>query len=210
MGQRIAVLEPFSGISGDMMLGALVAVGLEPDFLSRPACQARPRRHRSDDRPGHSCRHRVRESGLHDSAAAARQAPQTHPGNHSKDRCSGVGQGARGRSVRGADDGGGRDPRHDRGTGSSPRGRRRRRDPRCHRIGMGPRATRRGAGVLRADLRGRRNRARRTRGDAGAGTSHAQAARGHCHSAGTGRIGRAGDANGSRARASPVRGPASN
>lgn len=33
MGQRIAVLEPFSGISGDMMLGALVAVGLEPDFL---------------------------------------------------------------------------------------------------------------------------------------------------------------------------------
>ena len=33
MGQRIAVLEPFSGISGDMMLGALLAVGLEPDFL---------------------------------------------------------------------------------------------------------------------------------------------------------------------------------
>ncbi len=33
MGQRIAVLEPFSGISGDMMLGALVAVGLDPDFL---------------------------------------------------------------------------------------------------------------------------------------------------------------------------------
>ena len=33
MRQRIAVLEPFSGISGDMMLGALVAVGLDPDFL---------------------------------------------------------------------------------------------------------------------------------------------------------------------------------
>jgi pyridinium-3,5-bisthiocarboxylic acid mononucleotide nickel chelatase len=33
MRLRIAVLEPFSGISGDMMLGALVAVGLEPDFL---------------------------------------------------------------------------------------------------------------------------------------------------------------------------------
>jgi pyridinium-3,5-bisthiocarboxylic acid mononucleotide nickel chelatase len=33
MDQRIAVLEPFSGISGDMMLGALLAVGLEPDFL---------------------------------------------------------------------------------------------------------------------------------------------------------------------------------
>src|SRR5437870_10129997 len=33
MAQRIAVLDPFSGISGDMTLGALVAVGLEPDFL---------------------------------------------------------------------------------------------------------------------------------------------------------------------------------
>lgn len=33
MGQRIAVLEPFSGIAGDMLLGALVAVGLEPEFL---------------------------------------------------------------------------------------------------------------------------------------------------------------------------------
>lgn len=33
MGQRIAVLEPFSGISGDMTLGALVAVGLDPDFI---------------------------------------------------------------------------------------------------------------------------------------------------------------------------------
>lgn len=33
MGQRIAVLEPFSGISGDMMLGGLIAVGLDPEFL---------------------------------------------------------------------------------------------------------------------------------------------------------------------------------
>jgi uncharacterized protein (TIGR00299 family) protein len=33
MGQRIAVLDAFSGISGDMMLGALLAVGLEPNFL---------------------------------------------------------------------------------------------------------------------------------------------------------------------------------
>lgn len=30
---RIAILEPFSGISGDMTLGALVAVGLDPDFI---------------------------------------------------------------------------------------------------------------------------------------------------------------------------------
>lgn len=29
----IAILDPFSGISGDMMLGALVGVGLEPDWL---------------------------------------------------------------------------------------------------------------------------------------------------------------------------------
>ena len=29
----IAILHPFSGISGDMTLGALVAVGLEPEFL---------------------------------------------------------------------------------------------------------------------------------------------------------------------------------
>jgi uncharacterized protein (DUF111 family) len=28
-----AILEPFSGISGDMTLGALIAVGLEPDWL---------------------------------------------------------------------------------------------------------------------------------------------------------------------------------
>ena len=30
---RIAILEPFSGISGDMTLGALLAVGLDPDFI---------------------------------------------------------------------------------------------------------------------------------------------------------------------------------
>jgi uncharacterized protein (TIGR00299 family) protein len=30
---RIAILDPFSGISGDMTLGALVAVGLDPDFI---------------------------------------------------------------------------------------------------------------------------------------------------------------------------------
>ena len=29
----IAILDPFSGISGDMTLGALVSVGLEPDWL---------------------------------------------------------------------------------------------------------------------------------------------------------------------------------
>jgi uncharacterized protein (TIGR00299 family) protein len=30
---RIAILDPFSGIAGDMALGALVAVGLDPDWL---------------------------------------------------------------------------------------------------------------------------------------------------------------------------------
>ena len=30
---RIAILEPFSGIAGDMTLGALVAVGLDPEFI---------------------------------------------------------------------------------------------------------------------------------------------------------------------------------
>jgi uncharacterized protein (TIGR00299 family) protein len=30
---RVAILEPFSGIAGDMTLGALVAVGLDPDFI---------------------------------------------------------------------------------------------------------------------------------------------------------------------------------
>jgi uncharacterized protein (TIGR00299 family) protein len=30
---RVALLEPFSGIAGDMTLGALVAVGLDPDFI---------------------------------------------------------------------------------------------------------------------------------------------------------------------------------
>jgi uncharacterized protein (DUF111 family) len=29
----IAIFDPFSGISGDMTLGALVGVGLEPDWL---------------------------------------------------------------------------------------------------------------------------------------------------------------------------------
>src|SRR4051812_10717111 len=30
---RVAILEPFSGIAGDMTLGALVAIGLDPDFI---------------------------------------------------------------------------------------------------------------------------------------------------------------------------------
>jgi uncharacterized protein (DUF111 family) len=30
---RAAILEPFSGIAGDMTLGALVAVGLDPQFI---------------------------------------------------------------------------------------------------------------------------------------------------------------------------------
>lgn len=33
MPPSIAILHPFSGISGDMTLGALIAVGLEPDWL---------------------------------------------------------------------------------------------------------------------------------------------------------------------------------
>lgn len=33
MSQTVAILEPFSGISGDMTLGALVAVGLDADFI---------------------------------------------------------------------------------------------------------------------------------------------------------------------------------
>ena len=30
---RVAILEPFSGISGDMTLGALLDVGLDPEWL---------------------------------------------------------------------------------------------------------------------------------------------------------------------------------
>ncbi|MEP7002204.1 MAG: nickel insertion protein, partial [bacterium] len=30
---RIAILDPFSGISGDMTLGALLGVGLDPNWL---------------------------------------------------------------------------------------------------------------------------------------------------------------------------------
>ena len=30
---RVAILEPFSGISGDMTLGALIAAGLDPSFV---------------------------------------------------------------------------------------------------------------------------------------------------------------------------------
>jgi pyridinium-3,5-bisthiocarboxylic acid mononucleotide nickel chelatase len=33
MTSRIAILHPFSGISGDMTLGALIAVGLDPEWL---------------------------------------------------------------------------------------------------------------------------------------------------------------------------------
>src|ERR1043166_2211103 len=33
MAAPVAILEPFSGISGDMTLGALVSVGLEPAFI---------------------------------------------------------------------------------------------------------------------------------------------------------------------------------
>jgi uncharacterized protein (TIGR00299 family) protein len=32
-GERIAILDPYSGIAGDMTLGALVAVGLDPEWL---------------------------------------------------------------------------------------------------------------------------------------------------------------------------------
>jgi uncharacterized protein (TIGR00299 family) protein len=35
MASTVAILEPFSGISGDMTLGALVAVGLEPSFIEQ-------------------------------------------------------------------------------------------------------------------------------------------------------------------------------
>src|SRR5437762_383643 len=41
---RAAILDPFSGIAGDMTLGALVAVGLDPDWL-----RALPRRLGLDD-----------------------------------------------------------------------------------------------------------------------------------------------------------------
>jgi pyridinium-3,5-bisthiocarboxylic acid mononucleotide nickel chelatase len=33
MGKTVAILDPFSGIAGDMTLGALVAVGLDADFV---------------------------------------------------------------------------------------------------------------------------------------------------------------------------------
>ena len=33
MPPSIAILHPFSGISGDMTLGALISVGLDPDWL---------------------------------------------------------------------------------------------------------------------------------------------------------------------------------
>jgi pyridinium-3,5-bisthiocarboxylic acid mononucleotide nickel chelatase len=33
MSETVAILDPFSGIAGDMTLGALVAVGLDPDFI---------------------------------------------------------------------------------------------------------------------------------------------------------------------------------
>ena len=33
MASSIALLHPFSGISGDMTLGALVALGLDPEWL---------------------------------------------------------------------------------------------------------------------------------------------------------------------------------
>ena len=40
----VAILHPFSGIAGDMTLGALVGVGLDPDWL-----RALPRRLALDD-----------------------------------------------------------------------------------------------------------------------------------------------------------------
>jgi pyridinium-3,5-bisthiocarboxylic acid mononucleotide nickel chelatase len=33
MAQTVAILDPFSGIAGDMTIGALIAVGLDPDFI---------------------------------------------------------------------------------------------------------------------------------------------------------------------------------
>src|ERR1041385_2328332 len=35
MSSTVAILEPFSGISGDMTLGALVSVGLDTEFIRR-------------------------------------------------------------------------------------------------------------------------------------------------------------------------------
>ena len=76
----IAIFDPFSGISGDMTLGALVGVGLEPDWL-----RALPDRLglegigvRVD--PVEPRRNRLHQGRLRYPAAAARAAPEAHQG----------------------------------------------------------------------------------------------------------------------------------
>ena len=173
------------------MLGALLEVGLDPDWL-----RALPARLALD---GVEVRiQRVLRAGIACTKVDFDIPPQPH-GRHIKKiremvaaagraRCSAR---ARGCGVHLDCRGRRRDPRCGSGESTSARGGSGRCDSRCSGLRVGAHIARRRPGVLRPHCRGRRHRESGARNSSGARAGNAQASRGARHSPGAGGCGRA-------------------